>query len=252
MHTTQLNGTPTPVADTPPAEKQPAAGRGANGRFAKGNLGGPGNPFARQIAGFRKALCAAVTEQDITELAQLLLAKAKAGDVPAMKLLFQYTLGKPAEATDPDSLDAQEMRLFQQNDVESDTMTELTRGTPAELAVKVLRVLLPTRAQQIAGAMGQMLRDQAEATAEPPPSAEPEVRSEEREARPRGLAKLLLAGRMKKCRRRRRGAEMAAAGCRTASVDETCGRCADEKPCNRCRDADEIRQKRGQRADDKR
>ena len=43
---------------------QPAnetAQREEDGRFRKGNRGGPGNPFARQMAQLRKAALAAVT-----------------------------------------------------------------------------------------------------------------------------------------------------------------------------------------------
>jgi len=99
-----------PDADAPPNP----TGRAANGRFAKGNKGGTGNPFARQIAGFRKALVNAVTETDMAELARILLHKAREGDVAAMKLLFAYVLGKPAEAPDPDRLDLDDFQLLRE------------------------------------------------------------------------------------------------------------------------------------------
>jgi len=40
-------------------------GRGSDGRFAKGNPGGPGNPFARQVAALRQNMLDAVTGEDI-------------------------------------------------------------------------------------------------------------------------------------------------------------------------------------------
>ena len=42
------------------AKANPDTGRDARGKFTKGNFGGPGNPFARQTAAFRKAINAAV------------------------------------------------------------------------------------------------------------------------------------------------------------------------------------------------
>src|SRR5208337_4774254 len=91
-----------PPAPSSPAENQPGTdpepatagkpqGRDERGKFAKGNFGGPGNPFARQTAAFRKAIHAAVTEADLEEVAKKLLEKAKEGDVAAMKLLLSYT-----------------------------------------------------------------------------------------------------------------------------------------------------------------
>jgi len=38
-----------------------AAGRDSADRFTKGNKGGPGNPFARQVAALRSALLSAIT-----------------------------------------------------------------------------------------------------------------------------------------------------------------------------------------------
>jgi hypothetical protein len=72
--------------------------REANGRFAKGNRGGPGNPFARQVAALRQTLLNRATTKDLEEIADELIKKAKTGDVAATKLLFQYTLGKPLPA----------------------------------------------------------------------------------------------------------------------------------------------------------
>jgi hypothetical protein len=45
----------TPTVSAPP----PHNGRDSAGRFAKGNLGGPGNPYARHTAALRQALARA-------------------------------------------------------------------------------------------------------------------------------------------------------------------------------------------------
>src|SRR5262245_58814958 len=85
--------------------------RDANGRFVKGNPGGPGNPFARKVAALRKALVNFVTVDDMKHVAFILKEKAMAGDLVAIKLLFQYVLGKPGETVDPDRVDIEEANL---------------------------------------------------------------------------------------------------------------------------------------------
>src|SRR5687768_3106426 len=69
-----------------PTSAQPTHDRDAQGRFAAGNRGGPGNPFARQVAALRSTLIGCVTHEDIMAVAYTLLERAKAGDVAAAKL----------------------------------------------------------------------------------------------------------------------------------------------------------------------
>src|SRR5207249_3361405 len=90
---------------------KPRPVRDANGRFVKGNPGGPGNPFARKVAALRKALINFVTVDDMKHVAFILKEKAMAGDLVAIKLLFEYVLGRPTETVDPDRLDSEEIKL---------------------------------------------------------------------------------------------------------------------------------------------
>ncbi len=102
--TPQNNPSANPHPDMPPnpgPEPSRTNGRAPNDRFAKGNSGGPGNPFARQVAAFRQEFMAAVTGEDIAVIVRALIDKAKAGDVAAARLVLQYTLGKPAATVDP-------------------------------------------------------------------------------------------------------------------------------------------------------
>src|SRR5207244_9486692 len=85
-------------------------GRDTKGRFAAGNAGGPGNPFARQTAQLRAALVQRVTSEDMGVIADELIVKARNGNLAAIKLLFQYVIGKPVAAVNPDTLDVQEFR----------------------------------------------------------------------------------------------------------------------------------------------
>jgi hypothetical protein len=70
-------------------------GRTASGQFAKGNPGGPGNPHGRRVADLRAALLDAVTEADIRAVAKALVARAKAGEVPAIRELLDRMVGRP-------------------------------------------------------------------------------------------------------------------------------------------------------------
>ena len=72
-------------------------GRDDRGRFTQGNEGGPGNPHSLQVSRLRSALLNAVTEDDMREIIEALVAKAKAGSIAAARVLFNRTLGKPLE-----------------------------------------------------------------------------------------------------------------------------------------------------------
>jgi hypothetical protein len=121
-----------PAAATPTPE-----GRTADGTFAPGNKFGPGNPFARKCAAFRAALMEAVTEQDIKDIAVKLRDDAKAGDKAAVKLLFQYVIGKPQSAVDPDSLDVQEMRGYLAASFPSEVLDGMQSALPLSLLLKL-------------------------------------------------------------------------------------------------------------------
>ncbi|MFH1419301.1 MAG: hypothetical protein ABII12_13590, partial [Planctomycetota bacterium] len=68
--------------------------------FAKGNPGGPGNPHARRVAEIRKLLLDAVTDQDVKEICDVLVRKAKEGDLRAIKELLDRLLGRSISATE--------------------------------------------------------------------------------------------------------------------------------------------------------
>mgnify|MGYP001205531932 CR=1 FL=1 len=88
-------------------------GRDERGRFAKGNPGGPGNPYARRVARLRTALLDAVGDDGIDSIARSLVNAARRGDVAAARLVFSYTLGRPASPVDPDATELHEAELEQ-------------------------------------------------------------------------------------------------------------------------------------------
>ena len=101
------------MSDSPQASPatDTSSQHGAKGRFVRGNSGGPGNPFARQVAELRKAMLEAVTVSRIRNIAESMIQRAESGDVAAARLVLQYTLGKPAAAVEPDRVEIDEHRL---------------------------------------------------------------------------------------------------------------------------------------------
>ena len=135
--------TTTTVRAEDQTTQESADKREANGRFAKGNKGGPGNPFARQVAALRQTLLNRATTKDFEEIADELIKKAKTGDVAAIKLLFQYTLGKPAPCPDPDHLDVDEWHKLQQSSCPPADVNAIFNGFPADMACEVAKFNWP-------------------------------------------------------------------------------------------------------------
>jgi hypothetical protein len=146
----------------PHGEDQQAAentGRDRGGRYVGGNAGGPGNPFARRVAQLRAVLLETVTDEELRIVAGQLMVKAKFGDLAAIKLLFQYVLGKPAATVNPDAVDVEEVDLYRRAP-EHTTMQEILKErAPAELAVDMLRMTLPYVAQGLADATSDAVND---------------------------------------------------------------------------------------------
>jgi hypothetical protein len=134
-----------PSSDAPP----PASGRDSNGRFTQGNAGGPGNPYARQVAALRRALLQLVTEEEITAIAKALLEQAKKGNVSAAKLLFSYTLGQPAKAVDPDRLPEHELNTLNANYAEPEEVTALLNRQSLEDFLPVIQIAMACQQQQV-------------------------------------------------------------------------------------------------------
>ena len=126
------------TATTPPENAQDQ--RDAQGRFKVGNGGGPGNPFARQVAALRKALLAAVTPDDIAAILQALLDQAKKGNVQAAKLVLSYTVGKPERVADPDRIDAHEWALQKETAGMMQELSQVTQAPDPEVPLRAARV----------------------------------------------------------------------------------------------------------------
>src|SRR4051812_7613380 len=118
-------------------------GRDGAGRFAAGNRGGPGNPFARQTAAFRKAIRSAVSEQDLADIARGVRAKALGGDLSAARMLFTHAAGRRGPTADPDTLDAHEMAVRRGSTASPEDMKALFESVPASLLCAVAAAVAP-------------------------------------------------------------------------------------------------------------
>ena len=161
--------TPTPTMN--PANA--ASERDDKGRFGKGNRGGPGNPFARQTAKLRQAMLNSVTEDDIAQVMHSLKQQAIDGDRAAAKLLLSYTVGKPTQAVDPDTLDQHEFQTIRNNHVQSaEDIVRVIQGMPIEALLMIFHATLPAL-------FASKMQTAAQVFAPPPPE---EAEEEEEEA----------------------------------------------------------------------
>jgi hypothetical protein len=133
-------------------------GRDRNGRFTKGNPGGPGNPFARQVAELRKRLLDRLTGAELDAIADKLIDQAKEGDVPAIKLLFTYTLGKPAEAVQPDQLDIEEWDTFKETATMAGELPGIMATPDPSFPLAMVRAARPGVARDLAKDLQTTLR----------------------------------------------------------------------------------------------
>ncbi len=134
---------PTEGAFQPPAPDAAANGHDVKGRFAPGNAGGPGNPFARRVAELRQIMLDCVTDKDMEIIVGELVVQAQNGKLAAIKLLFQYVLGKPAATVNPDTLDLQEVEQYRQAPEPAVLKDIVGARVPADYACTVLRSVLP-------------------------------------------------------------------------------------------------------------
>lgn len=70
-------------------------GQDARGRFTAGNRLGRGNPLAGRAAKIRAVLMQKLTPKAAGEVADILIARAKEGDLAAIRELLDRTIGKP-------------------------------------------------------------------------------------------------------------------------------------------------------------
>src|SRR5439155_4064508 len=90
----------------------------------------------------------------------------------AARLVLSYTLGKPAEATDPDALDVQEWQHFHDQAVEYADLTRLFQTVPAPLANRFAGATLPGLESDLKRMLREGLAERVQRDAEAASSAE--------------------------------------------------------------------------------
>lgn len=140
-----MNACPKHIEEllTEPAAPRSETGRDSRGRFAAGNGGGPGNPFGRYTALLREALVAAVTEEDMQAIVHKMIAMAKAGSIPAMRMLLQYVIGKPTAAPNPDRVQMDEWNYFKDSAAMTDDVPRVVKSLEPEACLDMARELRP-------------------------------------------------------------------------------------------------------------
>lgn len=120
--------------------KPPPEGRDAGGRFAPGNRGGPGNPFARQVALLRRVFLEETTPERLRRIVRKMLDLAEEGDIDAAKFVAGYTLGKPTPVANPDRVDFDEYQRFEEATQIADAPPLMWKSPEPEFTLDLLRM----------------------------------------------------------------------------------------------------------------
>jgi hypothetical protein len=175
-----MSTAPTSNGNTPEAhERTKTEGRDARGRFVKGNAGGPGNPFAKQTARLRQVMLETITEADLRQVVFTLLLLAKTGNLPAIKLVLEYGIGKPAPMSEPDEADLEDEPAEEESPEQEEQRFE---SGVEELARTLKRFMRPEMIESLPE--GLRLRVQAEPPTPETSAAPPQAEKVEEAPRP--------------------------------------------------------------------
>lgn len=91
------------------------AQRGSDGRFRPGNRGGPGNPRAQHARQLRQrldeALFKVAAPDRLVNVVDSLLKAAEAGDIAAIRLVFDRLMGPVVDAATAERIENLEQQL---------------------------------------------------------------------------------------------------------------------------------------------
>jgi hypothetical protein len=95
-------------------------GRTHDGRFSKGNTFAAGNPILRKIRALRAQLVQSIDREAMQRIIRKLIEMAEQGDLEAIKVLFNYSIGRPSQTFEPLSfLSAQDIRSMTDEELEA-------------------------------------------------------------------------------------------------------------------------------------
>jgi hypothetical protein len=162
----ELATSATPVAAGPPPDQTETlatpsesanASRDPQGHFLKGNSGGPGNPHARHCARMLEMFRNSITDEEMYGLCRVLYERAITGDMSALKMVWQYKLGKPLPAPHPDRIDRDEWDHFQKDAMTLDEMKKVLGQLPSRIGNAIVSAALPSIASTISHTLAQQL-----------------------------------------------------------------------------------------------
>jgi hypothetical protein len=129
------------------------------GHFLKGNAGGPGNPHARHCARMLEMFRNSITDEEMFALCRVLFARASSGDMAALKMIWQYKLGKPLPAPNPDAVDRDEWDHFQKDAMSLDEMKRVLTQYPTRLGNAIVSAALPSIVHKVSRDLAAQLID---------------------------------------------------------------------------------------------
>jgi hypothetical protein len=91
----------------------------------------------------RCAMVRRLKPEHVEAITDALIEKAKAGDVPAARLVLSYGIGRPTEAVNPDTLDLAEWDIYRRGPVSLDDLRGIVEGIPLDVVGPVVRTAKP-------------------------------------------------------------------------------------------------------------
>jgi hypothetical protein len=98
----------------------------------------------------------AITDDEMFQLCRLLFEKARGGDLGALKMIWQYKIGKPMAAPNPDMIERDEWNNYQTDVMTLDEVKQVLAGLPSSVGNAVVSTTRP----QLNKAFSNYLLDQ--------------------------------------------------------------------------------------------
>jgi hypothetical protein len=116
------------------------------------------------MAQLRSIMLQCITDDDMQAITHALLLKARNGDLAAIKLMCQYSVGKPTDAINPDTLDIEEYNQIYR------PQKEIMEDAP-----ETMRTIPPGALTPVVRAMNRACMSDLGTLAAAPPEAQDEV-----------------------------------------------------------------------------
>jgi hypothetical protein len=85
----------------------------------------------------------AITDEEMYALCRVLFDRASTGDMNALKMIFQYKMGKPQPAPNPDLLDRDEWDNLQKDGMTNEEMKQALTRLPSRVGNQIVNAALP-------------------------------------------------------------------------------------------------------------